>query len=78
MPSDEDVSQRAGSVRAMTGLTEPELTALRPPFERALAAYWQDRTLDGPPRTSRRDRSYANCPLPTTADKPLLRLTYVK
>jgi Helix-turn-helix of DDE superfamily endonuclease len=78
MPSYEDVTQRAGSVRAMTGLTEPEFTALLPHFEHALAAYLQDRTIDGQPRTSRRYSSYDNCPLPTTADKQLFILTYLK
>jgi hypothetical protein len=38
----------------MTGLTEQEFTALLPPFAHALAAYMQDRTIDGQPRTSRR------------------------
>jgi hypothetical protein len=62
----------------MTGLTEPEFTALLPHFERALAAYLQDRTIDGQPRTSRRYSAYDNCPLPTMADKLLFILTYVK
>jgi hypothetical protein len=62
----------------MTGLTEPEFTALLPHFERALAAYLQDRTIDGQPRTSRRYRAYDTCPLPTMADKRLFILTYVK
>ena len=44
MPSYEDVTQRAGSLRAMTGLSEQEFTALLPHFEHALAAYLQDRT----------------------------------
>ena len=78
MPSYEDVTQRAGSLRAMTGLTEQEFTALLPPFEHALAAYLQDRTIDGQPRTSRRYSTYDNCPLPTIADKQLFMLTYVK
>jgi Helix-turn-helix of DDE superfamily endonuclease len=78
MPSYEDVVQRAGSLRAMTGLTEPEFTALLPHFERALAAYLQDRTIDGQPRTSRRYSTYDNCPLPTIADKQLFILTYLK
>ena len=78
MPSYEDVTQRAGSLRAMTGLTEQEFTALLPHFEHALAAYLQDRTIDGQPRTSRRYSPYDNCPLPTIADKQLFILTYVK
>jgi hypothetical protein len=72
------VTQRAGSLRAMTGLTEQEFTMLLPHFEHALAAYLQDRTIDGQPRTSRRYRPYGNCPLPTVADKLLFILTYVK
>lgn len=78
MPSYEDVTQRAGSLRAMTGLTEQEFTALLPHFARALATYLQDRTIDGQPRTSRRYSSYDNCPLPTIADKQLFILTYLK
>jgi Helix-turn-helix of DDE superfamily endonuclease len=78
MPSYEDVIQRAGSLRTMTGLTEPEFTALLPHFEHALAAYLQDRTIDGQPRTSRRYSTYNTCPLPTIADKLLFILTYVK
>jgi len=62
MPRYEEVTQRAGSVRAMTGLTEPEFTALLPPFEHALVAYLRDRTIDGPPRTSRRYSTYDTCP----------------
>jgi hypothetical protein len=78
MPSDEEVTQRAGSLRAMTGLTEQAFTALLPHFEHALAAYMQDRTIDGQPRTSRRYSPYDNCPLPTMADKLLCILTYLK
>src|SRR5919197_6545170 len=78
MPSYEEVTQRAGSLRAMTGFTEAEFTALLPPFERALAAYLQKRTIDGQPRTSRRYSAYDNCPLPTIADKLLFILTYLK
>jgi len=78
MPSDETVIQRAGSLRTMTGFTAPELTVLLPPFEQALAAYLQDRTSDGHPRTSRRDSTYTTCPVPTIADKLLFMLTSVK
>jgi Helix-turn-helix of DDE superfamily endonuclease len=78
MPSDEDVTQRAGSLRAMTGLTEHAFQALLPPFEHAFEAYLRDRTIDGQPRTSRRYRTYDTWPLPTIADKLLFILTYVK
>ena len=62
----------------MTGLTEPECTALLPHGERALAASLQNRTIDGPPRTSRRDRAYDHCPLPTSADQRLFSLPAVQ
>jgi hypothetical protein len=78
MPSYEEVTQRAGSLRAMTGLTEQEFTALLPPFEHAWLAYMEDHTLDGHPRTSRRYSTYETSPLPTMADKLLFILTYVK
>ena len=78
MPSYEDVTQRAGSLRSMTGLTEAEFMALLPHFEHTLLAYMQDRTIDGQPRTSRRYRAYVNCPLPTMADKLLFILSYLK
>jgi hypothetical protein len=62
----------------MTGLTDQEFTALLPHFEHALVAYPQDRTIDGPPRTSRRSSTYSHCPLPLMADTQLFMLTYVK
>ena len=39
MPSYEEVTERAGSLRAMTGLTETEFQALLPHFEQAFVAY---------------------------------------
>jgi hypothetical protein len=62
MPSDEEVTQRAGSLRAMTGLTEQECTALLPPFEHAWLAYMADHPRDGQPRTSRRYSTYETSP----------------
>src|ERR687897_1344408 len=78
MPSYEEVTQRAGSLRSMTGLTEAEFMALLPHFEQALVASMQHRTIDGNPRTSRRYSTYDTCPLPTMADKLLFILTYLK
>jgi hypothetical protein len=62
----------------MTGLTQPEFTALLPPFEHAFLAYMQAHTIDGHPRTSRRYSTYDTSPLPTMADKLLFILTYLK
>jgi Helix-turn-helix of DDE superfamily endonuclease len=78
MPSYDEVTQRAGSLRAMTGLTQPEFSALLAHFEHAFLAYMNHHTIDGPPRTSRRYTTYDASPLPTMADKLLFILTYVK
>jgi hypothetical protein len=68
MPSDEEVTPRAGSVRALTGLTDAAGHAGRPHVEQAFVTHRHDRTSDGQPRTSRRDRTDATGPLPTRAD----------
>jgi hypothetical protein len=78
MPSYEEVTQRAGSLRTMTGLTQQEFSALLPHFEHAFLRYMEDHTIDGHPRTSRRYRTYDTSPLPTMADKLLFILTYLK
>lgn len=78
MPNYEEVTQRAGSLRALTGLMEAEFQALLPHFEQAFETYMQDRTIDGQPRTSRRYSTYDTCPLPTLADKLLFILIYLK
>jgi Helix-turn-helix of DDE superfamily endonuclease len=78
MPSYEDVTTRAGSLRAMTGLTDQEFQALLPSFEQAFVAYMQAHTIDGQPRTVRRYSTYDTGPLPTIADKLLFILTYLK
>jgi hypothetical protein len=78
MPSDDEVTQRVGRVRAMTGLTPHEFTALLPPFERAFLAYMEDHTIAGQPRTHRRYRTYDTSPVPTMADKWLVILTDVQ
>jgi hypothetical protein len=71
MPNDEEVIQRAGSLRAMTGFTQQEFTALLPHVEHAFLAYMAERTIDGHPRTSRRYSAYETSPVPTMADKLL-------
>jgi hypothetical protein len=78
MPNYEEVIQRAGSLRAMTGLTQQEFAALLPHVEHAFLASMADRTIDGQPRTSRRYRTYESSPVPTMADKWLFILTSVK
>jgi Helix-turn-helix of DDE superfamily endonuclease len=78
MPSYEEVTQRAGSLQALPGLTDAEFQALLPHFEQAFVTHMHARTIDGHPRTSRRSSTYDTCPLPTLADKLLFILTYLK
>jgi hypothetical protein len=78
MPRYEEVTLRAGSLCAMTGLTATEFQALLPHFEQAFETFMGTRTIDGQPRTSRRYTTYATCPLPTMADNLLFILTYLK
>jgi hypothetical protein len=78
MPSYEEVTQRTGSLRDMTGLTPPEFSALLAHFEHAFLTYTESHTIDGQPRTNRRYSMYDTSPLPTMADKLLFILTYLK
>jgi hypothetical protein len=77
MPREDEVTLRAGRLRALTGFTAPELTARLPHCARALAAYRQDRPSEGQPRTSRRDRAADHGPWPTRADPRLFMRTDV-
>jgi hypothetical protein len=78
MPSDGEVTQRTGSLRALTGRTAAAGQALLPPFAQALMTDMDERTMDGHPRTSRRDTTDGPCPWPTRADNRLVMLTDVK
>jgi hypothetical protein len=62
----------------MSGLMDTEFHPWLPHVEPALVTYMQDRTIDGPPRTSRRYSTDGTCPLPTMADKRLFMLTSVQ
>jgi len=77
MPSYEDVTPRAGSLRAMTGLAATAFQALLPHVEQAFAMSLGTRTIDGQPGTSRRYRPSVTCPLPTMSDKLLFILSSV-
>ena len=78
MPSSAEVTPRAGSLRALTGFTQPACTAVLPPFEGAFLAYMPAHTIDGHLRPSRRYHTYDPSPVPTMADTWLFILTYLK
>ena len=78
MPSYEEVTQRAGSLRSMTGLTEAEFQALLPHFEQAFVTYMRTAPLMGNPAPAAATVPMTTCPFPTVADKLLFILTYLK
>jgi hypothetical protein len=61
-----------------TSMTLNEFQQLVPPFEAAFQARMAAWRMDGKPRTARRFTVYKNCPLPTTEDRLVFILTYVK
>jgi len=75
MPRDAEVTQRAGSRRALTGLAEAACEALLPHFEPAFGTDRHDRTLAGQPRTRRRSSTSGTGPWPTIADTRRFLLT---
>jgi len=65
-------------LRAMTGLTSDEFLALLPFFHETLENHLRVYTIDGYRREGRRYVVYSNAPLPTSEDKLLFILTYMK
>lgn len=62
----------------LTSLTVEEFETLVPAFETAFLEHMDEWTLEGKPRTGRRYSQYKNCPLPSTEDRLLFILSYVK
>src|SRR6476619_4138960 len=61
-----------------TSLTLEEFQQLVPPFEAAFHARMAAWRMDGKPRTARRFAVYKNCPLPTSEERLLFILVYLK
>src|SRR5262247_4344489 len=73
-----DVQDRPLECLDVTSLPLDEFHQLVPPFEAAFHAHMATWRLDGKPRTARRFSVYQNCPLPTSEDRLLFILAYVK
>lgn len=73
-----DVKERANDVLDFTSLTVEEFQALVKPFEQAFVAHMAEWRLDGKRRTKRAYSTYENCPLPTSEDRLLFILSYLK
>ena len=73
-----DLQTRPTEVLDLTSLTLDEFQQLVPPFEAAFQAHMAHWRRDGQPRTARRYTTYKNCPLPTSEDRLLFILIYLK
>jgi len=62
----------------LTSLTVEEFEQLVEPFERAFVRHMQHWTMEGKPRTARAYTPYTNSPLPTSEDRLLFILSYLK
>src|SRR5438132_6542445 len=73
-----DLQSRPLEFLDFTSLTLDEFQQLVPPFENAFHARMAAWRMDGKRRTARRFTVYKNCPLPTTEDRLLFILVYLK
>ena len=73
-----DLQSRPLEFLDFTSLTLNEFQQLVSPFEAAFQAHMAVWRMDGKPRTARRFTVYQNCPLPTSEDRLLFILTYLK
>jgi hypothetical protein len=73
-----DLPTYTTDVLDLTSLTVDEFAALVPSFEAAFLGYMADWTLHGRRRQARRYTTYQNCPLPTSEDRLLFVLVYLK
>ncbi len=74
----EDIKTKAYRILDLTSLTVNEFEQLVPPFEAAFVRHMRNWTMEGKPRTGRRYSQYTNCPLPTSEDRLLFMLSYLK
>src|SRR4029434_3940421 len=73
-----DESQREREFLDLTSLTVKEFTQLVPSFEEAFQERMKEYRLDGKTRSGRGYTTYSHCPLPTTEDRLLFILVYLK
>jgi hypothetical protein len=69
---------KAYRVLDLTGLSVDEFEQLVEPFEQAFVRHMQQWTMEGKPRNVRAYSPYANSPLPTSEDRLLFILSYLK
>lgn len=72
------IAQNETKLLALTGLTRREFEDLAPVFQASFETVLQAQTLDGLDRIGRAYTTYRNSPLPTSEDKLLFILVYLK
>ena len=72
------IVQNETQVLALTGLTRQEFVELVPVFEASFETVLHEQTLEGLARIGRAYTTYRNSPLPTSEDKLLFILVYLK
>lgn len=73
-----EIKEQPNEFLALTSLTVEEFALLTPTFEECFQVHMAVWRLDGKVRTQRRYTTYENCPLPTTEDRLLFVLSYMK
>lgn len=74
----DQIAQNETKVLALTGLTRQEFQDLVPVFQTSFETVLREQTLEGLERIGRAYTTYRNSPLPTTEDKLLFILVYLK
>lgn len=72
------LSRKPKQFLALTGYNLEEFQALLPEFEQSFMKHMQEHTLTGEKRQKRQFVDYKNSPLPTSADKLVFILTYLR
>lgn len=73
-----DIQNKPDVVVAMTTLLPEEFMKLVVTFEKSFQSYMAQWCLNGQPRVGRSYLTYSNCPLPTSEDRLLFALSYMK
>ncbi len=74
----QDIANNENDLLAMTGYTQQEFTALLPQFQTSYDDYLTRYTIEGYERVGQIPTPYHNSPLPTSEDKWLFILVYLK
>lgn len=72
------IAENEANLLALTGLTRHEFDSLLPVFQTSFETHLHVQTMEGLDRIGRTYTTYRNSPLPTTEDKLLFILVYLK